>query len=500
MAKLDKDLKKIGRIESATLLQGQAIAPAGLAALFLLAVLVASSLTMAPGPFSLYVVIGAVIAAYLALNIGANDVANNMGPAVGGRAMTLGAALALAAVCEAAGAMIAGGDVVRTVSRGIVAPPGDMPAFNFILLMTAAFLAAALWINVATMLSAPVSTTHSVVGGVLGAAVAAAGVTVVNWPVVGAIVASWVISPVLGGVIAALMLGFIEVSIIQKQDKVAAARRFVPMLIGVMAGVFAMYLMLKGLSQLWVPPDWLILATGGAVLLGGWAASRPWVEFRARGLENRRKHISALFVLPLIFATGLLSFAHGANDVANAVGPLAAIVAAAETGEASPVDVPLPFWVLVIGAIGIALGLLLFGPRLIRMVGQKITRMDATRAFCVALAAAITVLIASWLGLPVSSTHIAIGGVFGVGFLREAISNSRRGLGRDNVADAMADDTTKLFPPKAPKPKKREKRKLVRRRHLLTIVSAWVITVPASAALAAGLYLGMRFVSAPVVL
>lgn len=494
MAKLDKDLKKVGRLEEAAYSQARFIALPALAAIFLVAVLVVATLIIAPGPFSLYVLIAAVIGGYLALNIGANDVANNMGPAVGGRAMTLGAALILAAVCEAAGALIAGGDVVETVSRNIVTPPSDMNPLTFILLMMAAFLSAAVWINVATILSAPVSTTHSVIGGVLGAAVATAGPAIVSWPIVGAIVASWVISPAMGGLIAAVFLGLIEWSIINREDRIAAARRIVPLLIGIMAGVFTMYLALKGLSQIWEASDRFILLLGAAGLVAGWALSRPWVNHRARGLENRRKHISALFVLPLIFATGLLSFAHGANDVANAVGPLAAIVAAAETGGVVQEDVVLPLWVLAIGAIGLSVGLLLFGPRLIRMVGQKITKMDATRAFCVALSAAITVLIASWLGLPVSSTHIAIGGVFGVGFLREAITNRKKSRERSQaISEVLTDEATQLFPtPNGSR--KREKRRLVRRRHILTIVAAWVITVPASAAIAAALFLAMRLV------
>jgi PiT family inorganic phosphate transporter len=207
-------------------------------------------------------------------------------------------------------------------------------------------------------------------------------------------------------------------------------------------------------------------------------------------LENRRKHIAGLFTLPLIFATALLSFAHGANDVANAVGPLAAIVAAAQTGIANAGKVALPFWVLAIGAVGIALGLALFGPGLIRTVGQKITKMDAIRAYCVALSAAITVLVASALGLPVSSTHIAVGAVFGVGYLREFISNT-------GVPNPAVRPRTLFLEPsrlnKTPEEalvnyQKRERRRLVRRQHVIGILAAWLITVPAAAILAALLY------------
>ncbi|MDP1627493.1 inorganic phosphate transporter [Parvibaculum sp.] len=494
---LDKDLKKVGSLEEATHALSRSIAAPGLAILFLVAIFLFMSGLVPVGPLSIFVIAGGVIAGYMALNIGANDVANNMGPAVGSRALPLGAALVIAAVCEAAGAILAGGDVVSTISKSIIVPPPDFDVRDFVMLMMASFLAAGMWLHLATILNAPVSTTHSIVGGVLGAGIAAAGFGVVSWPTMGAIAASWVISPIMGGVVAAALLGFIKWQVLFKPDRVAAAKRWVPVMIGLMAGVFAMYLALKGLSHVWKPSAGTVWALGIAFFATGTLATRPWVARRAETLENRRKHVAGLFTLPLIFAAGLLSFAHGANDVANAVGPLAAIVAAAETGRAVPGDVTLPLWVLMIGAVGISLGLALFGPRLIRTVGTKITKMDAPRAYCVALAAAITVLIASALGLPVSSTHIAIGGVFGVGFLREQLANL--GLKADG--------------PKRPKPKasepsslsrtpedaikkqlKREKRRLVRRRHVLGIAAAWVITVPAAGGLAALLYWILKLV------
>lgn len=426
----------------------------------------------------------------MALNIGANDVANNMGPAVGSRALTMTSALAIAAVCEAAGAILAGGDVVNTVSKNILQPDEGMRVVEFIFVMTAAMLSAALWIHLATFLGAPVSTTHAIVGGVVGAGIAASGAGVVHWPVIGAIAASWVISPVLGGLIAALLLGFVKWKIIYREDRVAAARRWVPVLVALMSGVFAMYLVTKGLSRVWHPPMALVLLIGAGFFVGGLLAARPWIQRRSRGMENRRKQIASLFTLPLIFAAGLLSFAHGANDVANAVGPLAAIVAAAQSGLANAGKVVLPLWVLAIGAIGIALGLSLFGPGLIRTVGQKITKMDAIRAYCVALSAAITVLVASAFGLPVSSTHIAIGAVFGVGYLREYITNT-------GVPNPAVKPRTMFLEPsqlnQTPEEalanyQKRERRKLVRRQHVLGIAAAWVITVPAAALLAALLY------------
>ncbi|MFQ5565336.1 MAG: inorganic phosphate transporter [Paracoccaceae bacterium] len=497
---LDKDLKKVVRLEVATHDLSRSFAPTGLALLFLVAVLAFTAATITGTPLSLYVIAAGVIGGYMALNIGANDVANNMGPAVGGKALPMVAALAIAAVCEAAGAILAGGDVVATISKGIVTPDPAMRVEDFILAMMAALLAAAAWLNLATILNAPVSTTHSIVGGVLGAGMAASGPAIVSWPTMAKIAASWVISPVLGGVIAALFLGFIKWRVLFREDRVSAARRWVPVLIGVMAGAFTAYLAMKGLKRVWKPPAEMVLLLALAGFALGWAGSRPWVAARAARLGQRRREIRTLFVLPLIFSTALLSFAHGANDVANAVGPLAAIVAAAEAGLAAPAKVALPLWVLAVGAAGIAAGLALFGPRLIRTVGEKITRMDPVRAYCVALSAAITVIGASALGLPVSSTHIAVGGVFGVGFLREALVN--RGIHRKGSKKALkaqrAMAEVKLNPTagKAVKRQQRyERRRLVRRRHLWGIAAAWVITVPAAGLLAALLFLMLRLVA-----
>lgn len=488
---LDKDLGKVTRLQSATQDISRQIALPGLSILFLVAVTIFATLVVADGPLAIYAIIGAVVAGYLALNIGANDVANNMGPAVGSKALPMAAALVIAGICEAAGAILAGGDVVATVSKGIITPPADLGTINFILVMTAALFAAAVWINLATVIGAPVSTTHSIVGAVLGSGVAAAGFGVVAWPTLGAIAASWVISPVLGGLVAAGLLGLIKVTILFRQDRIAAARTWVPLLIGLMSGVFTLYMLSKGLSRIWSPSGQTTLVLAGALSLGGWLAARPWVARRSAVMENRRKEVSRLFVLPLICAAALLSFAHGANDVANAVGPLAAIVSAAQTGSATTAgDVALPLWVLAIGALGISLGLALFGPRLIRTVGEKITKMDAIRAYCVAQAAAITVLGASTLGLPVSSTHIAIGGIFGVGLLREILTN--RGVRRrPNGAAPEPTDPSRPQPPAELTERQREKtekRRLVRRRHAWSIAAAWVVTVPAAGVLAAGMY------------
>jgi inorganic phosphate transporter, PiT family len=434
---------------------------------------------------SIAIAAAAVIGAYMAMNIGANDVTNNVGPAVGAKAMSMALALVIAAVFETAGALIAGGDVVSTISQGIINPAMMPNASTFIWAMMAALLASALWVNLATWLGAPVSTTHAIVGGVMGAGITASGFATVNWHAMIAITASWIISPIMGGIIAAAFLAFIKEFIIYREDKLAAARKWVPVLMALMVGAFAAYLALKGLNKLFP------MTLGVAVLIGvvfgavAWAVSVPMVARQSVGLENRNQSLRKLFRLPLIFSAALLSFAHGANDVANAIGPLSAIVHAASANEiAAKVEIPL--WVMCIGAIGISLGLLLFGPRLIHLVGEQITKLNPMRAYCVALSAAITVIIASWLGLPVSSTHIAIGGVFGVGFFREWYTrNSKR---RSQYMQMKAGNAA--IEAKAPEtsPEEMRRRYLVRRSHFMTIVAAWIITVPAAALLAAGLY------------
>lgn len=482
---LDKDLGRIARLENATRMLGRRMVAPGLALLFLVLIGAIASFFLAGTPNWLMIVMAGVLGGYMALNIGANDVANNVGPAVGSNALTLLGALVIAATFETAGALIAGGDVVSTISKGIIDPALVPDSETFIWAMMAALLSAALWINLATYIGAPVSTTHAVVGGVMGAGVAAVGFNLVNWATMGKIAASWVISPVLGGIIAALFLAFIKILIIYQDDKIAAAKRWVPVLLSLMAAAFSCYLVMKGLKRVWRPDFMMVAAIGVAVFLAALALTRVWVARRAEGLENRNRSLRALFVLPLICSAALLSFAHGANDVANAVGPLAAIVHSSSTGDiAAKVDIPL--WVMMVGAAGIAFGLFLFGPKLIYMVGQEITKMNPMRAYCVALSAAITVIIASALGLPVSSTHIAVGAVFGVGFFREFYTkHSRRRRYYVARARHYGEGSKKSS---TPDPDLIRRRKLVRRSHFLTIIAAWVITVPAAALLSAGIY------------
>lgn len=515
----------------------------GLALFFMVAVLTYTLLSTGSIPNNIFLAIAALFGAYMAMNIGANDVANNVGPAVGSKALTMSGAIIIAAVFESGGAFIAGGDVVKTIKGGII----DINAFEgdtnpFIWAMMAALLASALWLNFATMIKAPVSTTHSIVGGVMGAGIAAAGFTIVSWSTMGKIAASWVISPVLGGIIAALFLYAIKKSMIYKEDKVSAAKKWVPIFVAIMSWAFVTYITLKGLKKIWpsiidilvfLPhdnkPSFLIASIFGLIVaVIVYMIVKKTVAKRAHDLENTRAGINLLFTVPLIFAAALLSFAHGANDVANAIGPLAAINDAIMSGGISS-KAGIPLWVMAVGAIGIVIGLALYGPKLIKTVGSEITELDQMRAFSVAMAASITVIIASQLGLPVSSTHIAIGGIFGVGFLREYLEAKKEKTIITYEQDILHDEKKRLkmhktelstLDEKVEKSKEEyirivnlyqmidtqealiedarkqlksaEKVKYVKRNAVKKIIAAWVITVPAAAILSAGIFFIIR--------
>ena len=244
--------------------------------------------------------------------------------------------------------MLAGGEVVSTISKGIISTDSITDVDVFVWAMMSALLAAALWVNLAKYIGAPVSTTHSIVGGVMGAGIAAAGFSAVNWPVMSAIAASWVISPLLGGVIAALFLTFIKFAILFKDDKLAAARRWVPVLVAILAGTFSAYVMLKGLKRIWKPDTAMVVLIAGGIFFVSYVWTRRRVARASQHMENKRKSVATLFTVPLICSAAMLSFAHGSNDVANAVGPLAAIVNALGSGEIAT-KASLPIWVLIIG-------------------------------------------------------------------------------------------------------------------------------------------------------
>jgi len=337
----------------------------------------------------------------------------------------------------------------------------------------------------------------------------------------GKIVASWVISPVLGGVIAAFFLYTIKRTILHKEDMRQAAKKVVPILVAIMTAAFVTYITLKGLKHVWhgiasaisflpqtkKPPFSVALTFGliGGILSYLWL--RPRIARKVAQAENTREAINLLFAVPLVFSAALLSFAHGANDVANAVGPLAAVHDALTHMTISP-KASIPLWVMATGGLGIAIGLALFGPRLIRTVGSEITELDPMRAFSIMLAAAITVILASQLGLPVSSTHIAVGAVFGVGFLREWMDSKhmkerqtalhaeveKYDAIKAEIAQTSESDSAKMLElirqQKAQKKvvkkiKKKLRENYIKRGMIKKIITAWVVTVPVAALLSA---------------
>lgn len=411
--------------------------------------------------YSMVILFASLAGGYMAMNIWANDVANSVWPAVGSKTITLKWAIIIAAIWNFSGALIAWWDVVSTIKDWII----DISGFGwdthmFIFSMISALVAAAIWLNIATYFKAPVSTTHSIVWGVMWAWIAALWVNVVSWSTMWKIVASWIISPVLWGIIAAIFLYFIKTTIIFKDDKIKSAQKMVPIFVAIMSWAFSTYLILKWLKHL-IKLDftqasiiWFIIA-----IIVYFVMSKV-LKWKNHKIKNNRESINTLFSIPLIFAVALLTFAHWANDVANAIWPLAwiydAIVSWWITWKAS-----IPIWIMVIWWAGISIWLYLFWPRIIKRVWWEITELDQVRAFSIALSAALTVIIASQLWLPVSSTHIALGWIFWVWFLREYLDKKHN--------------------------KKKEIH--VKRDLIYKIIAAWLITVPVVAFLSGMVFL-----------
>lgn len=525
------DLQHISEIERAAQSGRGELLRLGIGLLFIVGVMFYAAMR-GSGEGGLMLVMAAMVGGYMAMNIGANDVANNVGPAVGSKALSLAGALVIAAVFEAAGALIAGGEVVGTIRNGIINPDLITDSDTFVWIMLAALLAGALWLNFATAVGAPVSTTHSIVGAVLGAGMAAAGPSIVDWATMANIAASWIVSPVLGGVFAAAFLYLVKRSITYQSDMAAAARKMVPLLVAFMAWTFGTYLILKGLNKVWKVSFVSAVFYGLLIAIPVFLLVRRAASSNSGLIANTKQSVNRLFTVPLIFAAALLSFAHGSNDVANAVGPLAAIVDVVTHAGVVNKSAPIPTWVMMVGALGIALGLALFGPKVIRTVGSEITELDQMRAYCIAMAATLTVIVASQLGLPVSSTHIAVGGVFGVGFLREYLKSNYDRMVAEIKAHhpegdlaaieafiarfekASIEQKGEMLRDLKERSKKSEdpahfsklerkglrkvyRRELVKRSQLMRIAAAWVITVPASALMAAMLFFTIRGMMLP---
>lgn len=374
---------------------------------------------------TIMVVMACIFGFFMAWGVGANDVANAMGTSVGSRALTLKQAILIAILFEFAGAYLAGGAVTDTIRKGIIEP--SMLSANPELLvfgMMASLLAAGIWLLIATHFGWPVSTTHSIVGAIVGFAAVGISMEAVHWNKVGNIVASWVVSPVTAGVIAFFLFRSVQKLILDTENPFANAKRYVPMYIFLVGFIIAMVTFTKGLKHVGLHLSWGESAAV-SVLIG--LVTMGIGIFMQRGIKldpeaNRDFHFTSVekvFGVLMMFTACAMAFAHGSNDVANAVGPLAAIVEVIQSGgEAVGAKTALPAWVLLLGAVGIVIGLATYGYKVIATIGKEITELTPSRGFAAELATASTVVGASAIGLPISTTHTLVGAVLGVGLAR----------------------------------------------------------------------------------
>ncbi len=378
------------------------------------------------------VVAAIIVGFYMAWNIGANDVANSMACAVGSKALPIFWAVVVAGICNFCGAVLVGSHVADTVRKGIIETQvfthdPQMLAHG----MLCALLAAAVWLNLASYFGMPVSTTHSIVGAIVGFGILKAGLGYVHWAKLGQIVASWLISPLAGGIMAFIIFKLISRYILSSEKPAVAARKGVPICVFVVCTTIILAIIYKGLKNLH-----LDLSAHKAIvisILGGLSAAGVSKLFAKRNrnynwdlpLEQQLMQVEKTFVVLVIISSCTVAFAQGANDVANAIGPLAAVVEIVKT-NAVPGEVPVNIWFLVLGGLGIAIGLMTFGYRVMRLVGMKVTEITPSRGVAANLASMMTVLACSKMGLPVSTTHTLIGAILGVGLARGITAINRK--------------------------------------------------------------------------
>ncbi|MDH3375507.1 MAG: inorganic phosphate transporter [Gammaproteobacteria bacterium] len=373
---------------------------------------------------TVFIVMALVFGLYMTWGIGANDVANAMGTSVGSGALTVMQAIVIAAIFEFAGAFLAGGHVTSTIRKGIIDPALiiDSPE-TLVFGMLAALLAAGIWLMVASTRGWPVSTTHSIVGAVVGFALAGIGVDAVNWGKISQIVASWVVSPVLGGLLAFLLMMSIRRLILGVEHPFESAKRWGPVYVFLVGFIISLVTMFKGLKHLNLELSVsmsFVAATviGLGIAVVGWALIR---RVQVDPMADRDFHFASVekvFTPMMLFTACAMAFAHGSNDVANGIGPMAAVVSIVRSGGEVAQKSELPLWILLVGGAGIVVGLATMGYRVMKTIGTRITELTPSRGFCATLAAAATVVLASRTGLPVSTTHIAVGAVVGVGLAR----------------------------------------------------------------------------------
>ena len=373
---------------------------------------------------SVFIMLAIVLGLYMTWGIGANDVANAMGTSVGSGAITIKQAIIIAAIFEFAGAFIAGGNVTKTIRKGIIDPTPILGNPEILVWgMLSALLAAALWLTVASWMGWPVSTTHSIIGAIVGFAMVGIGMDAVNWPKIGTIVISWVVSPMVGGTFSYLIMRSIQRFILDTDTPFRNAQRYAPLYIFFVGFLISLVTLFKGLKhleiELNIPESFLIAVLLGSIVavIGRFLIVRLKMQ-EAESVHDQFTQIERIFGVMMLFTACAMAFAHGSNDVANGIGPMAAVVSIVQSGGEMAQDSALPLWILVLGGCGIILGLATLGYRVIQTIGTKITELVPTRGFSAELAAAATVVLASRTGIPVSTTHIAVGAVVGVGLAR----------------------------------------------------------------------------------
>ena len=398
-------------------------------------------------------ILACIFGVFMAWGVGANDVANAMGTSVGSRALTIKQAILIAMVFEFLGAYLAGGEVTSTIRKGII-DPAIMAGTPELLVfgMMSALLAAGTWLLIASILGWPVSTTHSIVGAIVGFAAVGISMDAVSWGKVGKIVASWVVSPVLAGTISFFLFRSVQKLILNTDNPFANAKRYIPIYMFAVGFLMAMVTLLKGLKHVFKDAGMKLSFGENAALAALFGllvmAIGVWMQRKIkdeRNEDNRFASVERVFAVLMVFTACAMAFAHGSNDVANAVGPLAAVYGVVSTGAVSAKTV-MPSWILLLGGIGIVVGLATYGWKVIATIGKKITELTPSRGFAAELGAAATVVLASGTGLPISTTHTLVGAVLGVGLAR--------GIGALNL------------------------------RVIGTIFTSWIITLPAGAGLA----------------
>jgi len=397
---------------------------------------------------------------YMTWGVGANDLANAMGTSVGAGALSVKQAIIIAAVFEFAGAVLAGGSVTSTIRKGIIDPTGLEANPEYLVYgMLAALISAGFWLMIASSKGWPVSTTHSIIGALVGFGLVGIGSSSVNWDQIGSIVASWVISPAIGGLLAFLLMLTVRKLILNTEDPFESARKWGPYYVFLVGFIISLVTITKGLKHIDIDistTNGVLLSVGFGLLtsiFGGRMLRRAKRDLEAEK-DFRFASVEKVFAPMMIFTACAMAFAHGSNDVANGIGPLAAVVSVVQSGGAIMQQSALPIWVLLVGGLGIVTGLVTMGYRVMMTVGKKITELTPTRGFCAELAAASTVVLASGTGLPVSTTHILVGAVMGVGLARGVGALDLKTIGR--------------------------------------IVTSWIVTLPIAGAVAAVVFFILR--------